>query len=197
MLITDPNAPIPVQLRNEEFLLRPLTAEDAALDYAAVMETRESLRLWEQDPWPADDFSVAENREDLIEHERFHKEHRAFTYTMLDPSETECLGCVYVYPPGAKFLAKSTVSAVGPGAWAELEAVIYFWVRESRLESGLDERLLAALRQWFAEQWQLRDTVYVISEPYAHQLQLIERSDLELRFRVREPGKSAPYLAFG
>ncbi|WP_404286002.1 N-acetyltransferase [Glutamicibacter arilaitensis] len=197
MLITDPNAPIPVELRNKEFLLRPLTADDAALDYAAVMETRESLRLWEQDSWPADDFTVEENRQDLIDHERYHHERRAYTYTMLDPAETECLGCVYVYPPGAAFLAKSTVSAVGPGKWADLQAVIYFWVRESRLGSGLDERLLGALRQWFSEQWQLSDTVYVVSEPYAHQLRLINQSGLKLRFTVREPAKSAPYLAFG
>jgi hypothetical protein len=31
-------------LRTEEFVLRPIVADDAELDYAAVMETREYLR---------------------------------------------------------------------------------------------------------------------------------------------------------
>ena len=38
------DAPVPTELRTEEFLLRPLRATDVDLDYEAVMATQEALR---------------------------------------------------------------------------------------------------------------------------------------------------------
>jgi hypothetical protein len=184
-------------LRAEEFVLRPITADDAEPDHAAVMETREYLRLWEQSSWPADDFTVEANREDLVGLEQRHGEHRAFTYTVLDPDGAECLGCVYVFPTSATFLARSTVIAVGDDEWADVDAVVYFWARRSRMETGMDERLLTALRAWFREEWRLERTVYVTNERFTQQVELIGRTDLSLKFELREPGKPGTYLVFG
>lgn len=197
MTFTDPDEPVPSGLRTEEFTLRPITVEDAEQDYRAVVETREYLRLWEQTSWPADDFTVAANREDLAGLEQRHAEHRAFTYTVLDPTGTECLGCVYIFPTTAGFLAKSTVTRVGDGEWTDVDAVVYFWVRRSQMERRLDERLLAALRTWFATDWGLANVVYVTNEQFGHQVDLIERTDLVLRFVLREPGKPGAYLVYG
>jgi hypothetical protein len=194
---TDPNEPVPAELRTAEFVLRPIVADDAAADYDAVMETRESLRLWEQSTWPADDFTVEANRKDLVDLEQRHGAHRAFTYTVLEPGGTECLGCVYVFPTSAKFLAKSEVTPVGDDAWDDVDAVVYFWARLSRMETGMDERLLAALRTWFTEQWQLKTTVYVTNEQFKQQVELIERTDMALKFELLEPGKPGKYLVFG
>ncbi len=44
MSFTDPNESVPAELRTDEFVLRPIKADDAELDYRAVMETREYLR---------------------------------------------------------------------------------------------------------------------------------------------------------
>ena len=41
----------PEELRTDEFLLRPLRASDAQLDYEAVMESREFLRGWDHERW--------------------------------------------------------------------------------------------------------------------------------------------------
>jgi len=184
-------------LRTDEFFLRPITAADAAIDHAAVMETREYLRLWEQSTWPADDFTVEANREDLVGLEQRHAAHRAFTYTVLNPQGTESLGCVYVFPTSATFLAKSTVTALDDDEWANVDAVIYFWVRLSRMENRMDERLLAALREWFTEEWKLEKTVYVTNEQFMQQVELIERTDLAVKFELVEPGKPGTYLVFG
>lgn len=178
MSFTDPSQAVPTQLRTDEFFLRPITAADAAIDHAAVMETREYLRLWEQSTWPADDFTVEANREDLVGLEQRHAAHRAFTYTVLNPQGTESLGCVYVFPTSATFLAKSTVTALDDDEWANVDAVIYFWVRLSRMENRMDERLLAALREWFTEEWKLEKTVYITNEQFMQQVELIERTDL-------------------
>jgi hypothetical protein len=194
---TDPDEPVPAGLRAEQFVLRPITADDAELDHAAVMETREYLRSWEQSTWPEDDFTVEANRKDLVDLEQRHGEHRAFTYTVLDPDGTECLGCVYVFPTSATFLVRSVVTPVGHDQWRDVDAVIFFWVRLSRMRTGLDEVLLAAIRAWFSEEWQLERALYVTNEQFEQQVELIDRTDLTLKFELVEPGKPGRYLAFG
>jgi hypothetical protein len=194
---TDPKEAVPAELRTEEFVLRPIAADDAELDHAAVMETREDLRLWEQSTWPGDNFTVEANREDLVKAERRHAEHQAFTYTVLDPAGMKCLGCVYIFPTTATFLAKSTVTPVGGEVWADVDAVVYFWARKSRMKTGMDERLLTALRAWFDEEWTFERTVYVTNEQFEHQMDLLNRTDLSVKFELLEPGKAGKYLVFG
>ncbi len=185
------------ELRTAEFRLRPLVADDAELDYAAVMDAREHLRLWEQSTWPADDFTVEANRKDLVECEERHLAGRAFTYTVLDPDRTECLGCVYVFPTAATFLARSAVTALGDEAWTDVDAVVYFWVRPALMDAGMDERLLAALRAWFAGEWKLARTVYATSEVFTQQVDLLARAGMTVKFEVQEPGKPGKSLVFG
>lgn len=197
MPFTDSTEPVAAELRTEEFALRPIVADDAELDYAAVMETREYLRLWQQSAWPEDDFTVEANRKDLVDLEERHAAHRAFTYTVLNPDGTRCLGCVYVFPTSATFLVKSTVTPVGEDQWADVDAVIFFWGRLSQMDTGMDERLLAALRTWFKEVWKLKRTVYVTNEQFTRQVDLIERTDMSRKFELVEPGKPGKYLVFG
>jgi hypothetical protein len=115
--------PAPAWLQTEEFVLRPIRAGDAELDHAAVVETRKHLRSWQQSEWPEDDFTVEANRKDLLDLERRHVEQRAFTYTVLSPNGTRCLGCVYVFPTTAAFLVRSTLTPVGSDEWADVDAV--------------------------------------------------------------------------
>lgn len=197
MSFTDPNQLVPADLRTEEFTLRPIVADDAEADYAAVVETREYLRLWQQSTWPEDDFTVDANRIDLTDLEERHAARRALTYTVLDPAGTECLGCVYVFATSATFLVKSAVTSVGDDEWADVDAVVFFWARLSRMEMGMDERLLAALRAWFQEEWKLKRVVYVTNEQFQQQLDLINRTNLTLKFELLEPGKPGKYLVFG
>ena len=193
----DSTEPVPTGLKTDTFVLRPIVVGDVEMDYAAVMETRVSLRLWQQSTWPADDFTVEANRKDLVDLEERHNARRAFTYTVLDPTGAACLGCVYVFPTTAKFLAKCTVTAVGGDKWSDVNAVVYFWVRQSQIELGTDVHLLAALRGWFADEWKLDNTVYVTSEPFSQQVELLENTDLQVKFRLHEPGEPGDGLVFG
>lgn len=197
MSVTYSRGPVPAGLRTDEFLLRPIVADDAAADHAAVMETREYLRLWEQSTWPEDDFTVEADRQDLVGLEERHADGRAFTYTVLDTDGGECLGCVYVFPTGASFLAKSTITPVGDDAWEEADVVAYFWVRRTRMADGLDSRLLAALRTWFADEWRVARAVFVTNEHFTQQVEVIRRTDLTVKFQLVEPGKTGTYLVFG
>jgi hypothetical protein len=194
---TESTEPAPPVLKTDEFFLRPIVADDTERDYAAVMETREQLRLWRQSTWPEDDFTVAANRKDVIDLEERHAALRAFTYTVLDLDGTTCLGCVYVFPTSATFLARSTVTPLGADRWADVDAVVFFWVRQPQMERGMDERLLAALRAWFDEEWKLEKTVYVTSEPFVQQVDLMDRTDLSVKFELLEPDMPAKRLVFG
>jgi hypothetical protein len=171
-------------------------AEDAEMDYAAVMESKEYLRTWEQSSWPADDFTVAANREDLEKLERRHTARDAFTYTVMDPAATECLGCVYLMPTDAASLSKARITPVGNRRWDEYKAAVYFWVRKSQLASGTDRVLLDVLRTWLAQEWSLGGHLIVTNEQFAQQLGLITSTDLQLRFEIEEPDKPGRYLGF-
>jgi hypothetical protein len=61
----------------------------------------------------------------------------------------------------------------------------------------MDERLLAALRAWFKDEWELEKTVYVTSEPFTQQVDLLDGTDLTRKFELLEPGKPGMRLVFG
>ena len=187
---------VPESLTTEEFVLRPIVAADAELDHAAVMESREFLRTWEQSSWPEDDFTVAANREDLEKLERRHASHLAFTYTVLDPAGTECLGCVYLMATDARMFTGARITPVGDHRWDDYDAAVYFWVRRSRLAAGTDRALLDALRTWLARDWGLGSHLFVTNEQFAQQRDMIEHTDLQLRFEIEEANKAGRYLAY-
>lgn len=196
--LVDPRRNLPAGLTTDEFFLRPILASDAARDHEAVMETQADLRVWEQSSWPEDDFTVDANRADLADLERGHTERRAFTYTVLDAGGTDCLGCVYIFPTTATFLTKATVSAVAEDArWDAVDAVVYFWVRASRIETEMDARLLAALTTWLSDDWALAHPVFVTSARFERQVELLEGAGMRVEFELREPAKPATYLVYG
>ena len=191
-----PDMSVPTLLRTHGFVLRPITAADAELDHAAVMESREYLRSWEQSTWPEDDFTVAANRADLAKLERWNAEHAAFTYTVLDPPESECLGCVYVFPTNASMFQKALITPVDGSDWDEYEATVYFWVRKSEMEARRDTVLLKTLQQWIRSDWNLSGHLFVTNEQFEQQVRLLQSTDLLLRFEIDEPGKPGTYLAY-
>jgi hypothetical protein len=141
------DVPVPAGLRTDEFLLRMLRAADVDLDFDAVMATQATLRRRTGDRWPREGFTRAENLADLEWHEAEFLGRRSFAYTVMNPAETECLGCVYVYPLAALLrhegAGEEDIAPVG-----EREAGITFWVRDRCVAADLDRRLLAALLPW-------------------------------------------------
>jgi RimJ/RimL family protein N-acetyltransferase len=142
------DAPVPECLRTAEFLLRPLRPADNALDYEAVMATQETLRLGGD--WPRPDFTLEENRADLAGHEADFSARTGFTYTVLEPDGTRCLGCVYIYPRDRVLQSLGTDEAA-IAAGGDHDAVAWFWVRPDGVARDLDRRLLAALLPWLRD----------------------------------------------
>lgn len=149
------------------------------------MESRLQLRDWSLSDWPADDFTLAGNLQDLAEHQQEHEEGSAFTYTILTPDRTACLGCVYVKPLAPLFAAAHEAATGERPAFA---ARVYFWVRTSRLADGLDRRVLAHLRGWFGDEWQLDRVVFATSDRAEQQQRCLEEAGLRRAYRVPLPG---------
>ena len=187
----------PAGVRTGDLLLRPLTADDAELDHAAVMESREFLRAWEQSTWPADDFTVEANRADLMMLEQRHADGTAFTYTVMGPDQTECLGCVYLLSPDAKMFAGANITDLDAHPWSSCDATVFFWVRASRLDAGLDRTLLDVLLGWLDREWSFDAPVFVTNEQFDQQVRMLDASGLRRRFVIRVPEHAGPYLAYG
>lgn len=170
-------APVPEMRQTDRLLLRPLTVADVDRDYEAVMSSTSMLRRWSQSDWPADDFTLAENRADLERHEREHRERQAFTFTVLDVQATTCLGCVYITP------LRPEAAAFGAGA--SCAANVAFWVRAVEVARDLDRHLLAVLRDWLRTDWAFDRIVFTIGAAEERQAALLVEAGLEMRQALR------------
>ena len=189
------NAVVPNGLETPEFCLRPLRTTDVELDYAAVMSSRGFLRLWSQTDWPPDDFTLADNLRDLERHEREHREHKAFTYTVMDRTGTECLGCVYIHPLESFFQGTVVLGAELANEQG-YQAVAAFWVRAARIADGLDRRLLDALIAWFESEWAFSQVLFWTKDEVVHQIELFGQAGLEQRLVIEWPGITAKFVFY-
>jgi RimJ/RimL family protein N-acetyltransferase len=165
--------PVPQEKRSDRLYLRPLRATDVELDYEAVMSSAEMLRRWSQSDWPTADFTLAQNLADLQRHEREHLDRKAFTFTVLNPQGTQCLGCVYIMP-----VRRDELPLCPDAAYA---ADVGFWVRTSELPNALDQHLLATLLDWFQAEWALDCVLFTISQQESRQAALFAAAGLQRR----------------
>ena len=187
MVFGNENSSIPEGLLTETFLIRPLSATDVELDYAAVMESKSFLRKWDQSTWPEDEFTLADNLEDLERHEREYINRQSFTFTVMNTAETDCL---------ARWLSQAQTTPIGQTKWTEYEAIILFWIRQSQLATGLDRLLLDLLRPWFAQEWTFDGHLFFTNEQFEQQTAMFEASDLQLQFKVILPKQPRRYHAY-
>lgn len=196
--------PVSVGLVGQEMVLEPLSNRHVELDYEAVMESKEALRRWSMSDWPSDDFKIEENAVDLTRHESEHFDRIAFTYTVLNPNGTECLGCVYIKPLGDE------LREALPAQWAadvahedehhaqDLEhvAVATFWVRQSRLAENLDRQLLEKLIYWLEEEFSFDRVLFGTAEKDDRQVSLFQELGLKQVHRSELPDGRGARLFF-
>ncbi|MGH4028943.1 N-acetyltransferase [Actinomycetota bacterium Odt1-20B] len=131
--------PVHVPVPGTALHLRPIREADTAIDYPAVMGSRE--RLWKifgpAWDWPQESMTYDEDRIDLLRHEREIAAHQSFNYALLDEQETALLGCVYIDPPERT------------GADAEIS----WWVVDALVDSETERALDALVPQWLAAEW--------------------------------------------
>jgi hypothetical protein len=160
------------------------------------MESAVMLRRWGGSSWPAEEFTVEGNLVDLVMHEQEHQSRVAFTYTMMNLAQSECLGCVYVNQLGELFRLASAPEMT-PGSDEDQPAIVRFWVRQSRLGDDLDWRFLQALIGWFKEQWAFNHVFFRANDRDERQKRLLAKAGLLRRYTLDIPGRLGPFLAYG
>lgn len=137
---------VPTLLETERFRLRPLTVHDVIKDYDAVMSSREHLwsmfgAVW---GWPAADLTLEQDLIDLGWHHKEFQGRSSFAYTVVSLDEARVLGCVYV----------------DAARHPQYDATVCLWVRQDELANGLDEALLATVKEWIATAWPFQRAAY-------------------------------------
>ena len=138
----------PASLETPLFRLEPLGPQHNEADYAAWTSSIEHIRRTPGYPdgrWP-DGRSIEDNLRDLRRHADDFEHRRGFTYTVLDPTTGDVVGCVYIYPDTA-----------GPR-----RASVQSWVRASR--APLDVPLWRAVSDWLAAAWPFEAVAYATRE---------------------------------
>ncbi len=144
LLLVPEDFPVPKMLETENFRIRPLTAADVDLDYQAVMGSKDHLQgVLGRPDWPGE-LTREEDLGALKMHEKEFSQRIGFVYTVVNHQETECLGCVYIYP--------SRLDAY--------DAEVIMWVTRDSFEKGLDTQLFQTVKTWMNEKWPFEKVLY-------------------------------------
>jgi RimJ/RimL family protein N-acetyltransferase len=132
-----PDFDVPLGLATSDFVLEPLGPEHNERDYEAWTSSMEHIAETPGFPWGSwpREMPPDENREDLERHADDFRNRKGFTYTVLDTSDGDVIGCVYIYP-----LRDSDDTAI-----------VQSWVRKSH--ARLDIPLWRAVTEWLESDW--------------------------------------------
>jgi RimJ/RimL family protein N-acetyltransferase len=131
-----PDFSVPLRLETSDFVLEPLGPEHNEQDYDAWTSSLEHIAGTPGFPWGTwpREMTPDENRADLQRHADDFRNRTGFTYTVLDPSDRDVIGCVYIYP-----LRDSD------------DTIVQSWVRTSH--AHLDTPLWRAVTDWLESDW--------------------------------------------
>lgn len=137
---------VPQRLETKRFLVRMLTIHDVDKDYDAVMTSIDHLKgmFGPYSSWLSKRLTKEQDLIDLGWHQKEFQKRTSFAYTVMKPDESQCLGCIYIYPSDKP----------------EFDAIVFLWVRKSELKNGLDDELFAAVKKWIKEKWPFKNVAY-------------------------------------
>jgi len=154
---------VPEEVSTTRVHLHPLSPEYNQLDYEAAQSSIEHLRTTLQwGSWPSPEATVEQNGKDLERHWSEWEAREAYAYTVLDPSETRCVGCVYLNPD--------------PDEPRGLRMA--YWVVASELENDLDAHLLASLLERIEASWPVDVVTIQHPEQNPRGIELLEAQGL-------------------
>lgn len=136
---------VPDLVETPHFRLRMLTVNDLDQDYEAVLSSTERLStvFGENSDWPGN-LTLEQELIDLGWHQKEFQMRTSFAYTVVNPDQSLCLGCVYIFPsPKVTF-----------------DATVFLWVRDSVYNHGLDEVLYRFVKNWIEETWPFKAVAY-------------------------------------
>ncbi len=181
---------LPARLETAEFVITPLLPDHVELDHAALMDSIQLLRSWSGSPWPMDDFSIDDNMNDMHWHSEEHEERIAFTFTVLNPEEDYCLGCIYIKTIGEALAENPDLPVQKDGA------IIRFWIRDLPKLSPLNDKLLQALKRWFNNEWDFTAVYYHCRAEHTIQVEQFKSGGLKEVAPFTMPTRGGKHILF-
>ncbi|KHS67086.1 hypothetical protein QT13_14930 [Pectobacterium brasiliense] len=135
---------VPLIVKGDGFILRPLSPEYSDLDYDAVMESKSILNDIFSENWPEDINSAEENLAYIQEDYQDFKDRVGFSYIILDPDETICLGCVYIFP----------------SLFEGSDVAIYYWFNIKIADTKFSIIVEKFIRKWIKNFWKIKKPAY-------------------------------------
>ena len=181
---------LPQRLETADFTLTPLLPAHVELDHSALMDSIDLLRSWSGGPWPTDDFSIDDNMEDMHWHSSEHEERIAFTFSVLNPAQDFCVGCIYIKPIREVLDDNPDLPVQKDGA------LVRFWIRDLPELLPLNGRLLQALQQWFEEAWNFTAVYYHCRAEHIIQVEQFREGGLKEIAPFTMPSRGGKHLLF-
>jgi hypothetical protein len=137
---------VPEELKTDKFKLRMLKVTDVVKDYDAVMTSIDHLQgiFGERIKWPSKELTFEQDLIDLGWHNKEFQMRSSFAYTVMNLNESQCLGCMYIFPSREP----------------KFEVDVFMWVRKSEFEKGLDPILFEAVKDWITNKWPFKKVRY-------------------------------------
>lgn len=136
--LVPPEFIVPDGLACGSYHLRMLSIIDVDKDFEAVIASRDRVSglLDPESSWPQG-LTPEEDLIDLAWHQREFTLRHSFAYTVMATDESQCLGCVYIFPSNAP----------------AFDAAAFYWVRSGADAEARDADLGARLRSWLQSDW--------------------------------------------
>lgn len=165
--------------QTDTFIVEPLTKHHSALDYKAVVDSRDFLHRWSQSSWPTITFTMSENLDDVLRHEKEHISGKAFTFTIMNTTKDECLGCIYIVPlfPEMKNALPELITAIHP-------VQVRYWIRTSYINTSLERELTRQLIDWIKESWFFDCILFCTSPNCPEQIDLFTTLGLQKQLQI-------------
>ena len=137
---------VPLIERTSRCLFRPLTVRDVTRDFDAVISSREYLttHFKPESSWP-DGLTIEQNLIDLGWHEYEFQNRTSFAYTIADLKDEFTLGCCYIYPSQLDMH----------------EIAVYYWIRPTEIDTGLDKHVADTLEKWIIQAWPFKNPLMI------------------------------------
>jgi hypothetical protein len=164
------------------------------LSYAAYMASPAVIRVHSDGRWPVDGFTLEEDRSQAAAHHAEHQARRAFTFLLLDPSQSQSLGCVYLNPL-REYLRRAGADRATIDAMPEASGMVTFWIRQDQQDTGLSYAVARAISGWLATDWPLEKSLFRVLPGERSSRRALEQLQLQ-RVELRLPAEARPYLWF-
>lgn len=141
---------MPQSYSTDEITFFPTDDSYYLSDFEAVMQTKDTLRIWSQSSWPEDNFTAVENKADLKHHMDDNIAHTTYGYMIYTLDKKTCLGSVYVNSL-TSIPANYQMSTEAQKLLTEFDARIDYWC-----VNGFDQQITEILFSWFESVWKIK-----------------------------------------